>query len=105
MSERHVGNRVTTETRYYIVSFADDAVQFARAVRRHWSVENELHWVLEVTFNEDNSRIRSRHGPENFAVVRHIALNLLKQKGGKASMAKKRYRAALNDGFRSQVLL
>jgi len=64
----------------------------------------ELHWRLDVTFNEDDSRIRSRNGAENFAVIRHVALNLLKQHQAKASIAKKRYRAALSDDFRSEVL-
>jgi predicted transposase YbfD/YdcC len=101
----HNGEKTTKETRYYIVSFEEDAPQFARAVRQHWGIENELHWVLDVTFREDDSRIRRGYGAENFAVVRHIALNLLKQHGSKSSLAKKRYRAALDDSFRSEVLM
>jgi len=102
--EACVGDRTTVETRYYLVSFRHGVERFARAVRGHWSIENTLHWTLDVTFGEDDCRIRSGYGAENLAVIRHLALNLLKQEPSKASIAKKRYRATLNDTFRANVL-
>jgi predicted transposase YbfD/YdcC len=102
--ERHRGERVSTEVRYYITSFGQDVGRLAEAVRGHWGIENSLHWVLDVTFREDDSRLRSGYGAENFAVIRHIALNLLKREPSKASLKRKRYKAALSNEFRSNVL-
>jgi predicted transposase YbfD/YdcC len=67
------------ETSYYITSLTSDAVQIARAVRGHWGIENSLHWVLDIAFREDESRIRKDHAPANFATIRHMALNLLRK--------------------------
>ena len=68
----------TKEERYYISSLKGDATQANRAIRKHWAIENSLHWVLDVTFNEDDCRVRTGHGPENLSIVRRIALNKLK---------------------------
>jgi predicted transposase YbfD/YdcC len=102
--ERHLGDRVSTEVRYYITSFGQDVGRLTEAVRGHWGIENSLHWVLDVTFREDDSRLRAGYGAENFAVIRHIALNLLKREPSKASLKRKRYKAALSNEFRSNVL-
>jgi predicted transposase YbfD/YdcC len=78
-SRREFDTTVETETRFSLISLRPDAAMFARAVRSHWHVENRLHWVLDVSFREDDCRIRNDQGPENFAVLRHIALNLLQR--------------------------
>lgn len=104
-SERHCGATVTTERRLYISSLPAKAEAISRAVRAHWQIENGLHWVLDVTFREDESRIRRGHGAENFAVLRHLALNLLKREPTNISMRKKRIRAGYSDAFREQIIL
>jgi predicted transposase YbfD/YdcC len=79
VSERHIGDEVSIECRYHITSLPSNAKQFASSVRGHWGVENELHWCLDVGFREDDCRARKDHAPENFAVIRHIAMNLRKK--------------------------
>jgi len=88
----------TEDTHYYITSLTD-ATLFAQVVRRHWGVENSLHWCLEVTSNEDHSCIRKDHAAENFAVIRHIALSALKQMDDKFSIARRRRRCAYDDRY------
>jgi len=78
-STRIIGEKRSTETRYYISSLAMNAKQFGHAVRTHWSVENNLHWTLDMTFREDDSRMRSGYSAENFAMMRRIALTLVKR--------------------------
>ncbi len=77
-SQRLIGDEKTVEDRYHIASICG-AKQVLWAVRSHWGIENGVHWVLDIAFDEDHCRVRKDHGPENFAVLRHIALNLLKQ--------------------------
>ena len=103
-SERHSGGRVGIEQRYFITSL-EDVESFRRAVRSHWGIENELHWRLDVTFREDESRIRRGNAPHNMGVIRHVAVNLLKREPTKISVRKKRIRAALNDRFRDNILM
>lgn len=102
-SERTVNGQTSTEQRYYISTLAD-VRPFAHAARAHWGVENSLHWVLDVTFKEDDSRIRTGYAPENFNIVRQLAINLLKKEPSKMSLKKKRFEAALNDQFREKVM-
>jgi predicted transposase YbfD/YdcC len=78
-SERTVGDKTTLEHRFYITSKKASASYFIDATRQHWHIENELHWVLDVAFDEDRCRIRKGHGAENFSILKRIALNLLKQ--------------------------
>ena len=81
-----------------------DVTEFANAARSHWGVENSLHWCLDVTFREDHSRMRKDHSAENFAVVRHIVLNVLKNMDDKLSVARRRRRCAYDDAYLEKVL-
>jgi predicted transposase YbfD/YdcC len=104
-SRRQLGDEVTEKNRYFISSLDSDAKHFLGVVRTHWSIENELHWVLDIAFREDESRIRKDHGPENFAVLRHIAVNLVKQeKTQKASVKGKRLKAGWDEDYLLKIL-
>jgi predicted transposase YbfD/YdcC len=101
--------RPATEVRYYLLSQVLSAETFGAAVRSHWGIENQVHWVLDVTFHEDASRIRAGHAAENVAVLRHIALNLLRQTattGPRApgSLKAKRLKAAWDTRYLLQIL-
>ena len=102
---RTVGGKTSIEQRFSLSSLPPEAEQFARAVRKHWGVENPLHWSLDVTFREDQSRLRAGHGAENFAVLRHMALNLLRQEPSPKSLPRKRLACALNPDCLLKVLL
>jgi len=94
----------TIETRYYISSLPVGVKRFARAVRGHWGIENTCHWSLDMTFREDESRIRHQHVRENFAWLNRFVLSLLKQHPGKDSLIMKRRACGWNDNFLLQVL-
>jgi predicted transposase YbfD/YdcC len=102
--ERHMGDKIERETSYYISSLPSKASVILNAVRSHWGIENSLHWVLDVVFGEDASRIRKDNSSQNFGVLRKIALNILKQDTSKGSLKSKRYSAALDDTFLFQLL-
>lgn len=104
-SERQVRDKTSKERRFYISSLASNAKKIGQAVRKHWEVENKLHWSLDVTFNEDQCRIRKGHAAENLAVVRHIALNLLRrEKTAKVGLKIKRNKAGWDNNYLLQVL-
>lgn len=98
------GGTIAHERRYYLASARLDAATFARAVRAHWGVENRLHWVLDVVFHDDLARLRTGHGPENMAIVRHIGMNLLRSTKATASLKVRRKKAAWNPGYLGDVL-
>jgi predicted transposase YbfD/YdcC len=95
---------VLPEIVYFISSLPPDAEQLLRAVRAHWSIENNFHWTLDVVFREDDARLRVLNGAENFAILRRFALNLLKRHPAKLSLKRKRFKAALDDSFLAQLL-
>lgn len=105
-SERIIDEKSSIERRYYISSLENDAKTILHAVRAHWQVENSVHWVLDVSFREDDSRIRKGHGAENFAILRAIALNLIKQeKTVKRSVQGKRLLAGWRNDYLAKILL
>jgi len=104
-SKRDVNGKVSTETRYYITSLSADVKQFAEAVRGHWGIENKLHWVLDVNFKDDECRIRKENSPQNFAIVKHVASNLIRQENStKKSMNVKRHLAGWDDKYLLKVI-
>lgn len=103
--ERQVDGKTEQETRYYISSLSGKAEEFAHAVRSHWGIENSVHWVLDIAFREDNSRVRKGHGPENLAILRRLALNLLKQEStATCGTRNKRLKAAWDEDYLLKVL-
>jgi predicted transposase YbfD/YdcC len=103
-TERTVKGETTCEVRYFIGSKRCSVKRYAKVLRNHWGIENNLHWQMDVTFAEDASRIQDRHGGENFAMLRRLALGLLKQHPSKGSIRSKRYEAALDVDFLEEVL-
>jgi len=103
-SERQTSKGSATETRYFISSLPNDAQRIAQAIRAHWTIENQLHWVLDVVFHEDDSRVRSGDAAQNLAVIRHITLNMLRQETSyKKSVRQKRLRAGWDDTYMLKV--
>jgi predicted transposase YbfD/YdcC len=103
--ECRVGELVTVESRYYLSSLPGNAAEFAEAVRLHWGIENGLHWVLDVVFREDDARVRVGHAAENLALVRRLALQLLKQeRSAKVGVKAKRLKAGWDEDYLLSVL-
>ena len=99
------GNKTTNESQFYITSLASDANKIGSAIRQHWGIEDSVHWTLDVTFHEDECRIRSLHSPQNFALLRRIALNALERETSfRRSIRQKSRRAAMNDQYMLSVL-
>lgn len=104
-SERRLNGKVSTERRYYLSSLSKDAAVINAAIRSHWTIENGLHWVLDVSFHEDACRIRKDHAPQNMSLLRQIALNLLGQdKSTKVGISAKRKKAGWDDAYLARIL-
>jgi predicted transposase YbfD/YdcC len=104
-AERRVRNQTSCEVRYYISSLPGQAEPVLDAVRSHWEIENQVHWILDVAFREDESRIRKGNGAQNFAIIRHIALNLLKHENtAKCGIKAKRLKAGWDENYLLKVL-
>jgi predicted transposase YbfD/YdcC len=102
--ERQLNEQTEQETRYFISTLPAQPDLLLACVRAHWSIENSFHWVLDVVFKEDQARTQHENGAINLAVLRRIALNLIKRHNGKGSLKGKRYRAALDEDFLHEIL-
>jgi len=104
-TERGLGDETVVKRRYFISSLKSEAKTLLHAVRTHWEIENKVHWVLDIAFREDECRIRRGNGAENFAVLRHIALNLLRREDtAKCSLKAKRKKAGWDNDYLLKVL-
>jgi predicted transposase YbfD/YdcC len=104
-SVRTVNNKTSVETRYYISSLDLNAKRLGESVRSHWGIENSLHWILDVAMKEDDCKIRKDNAPQNFAILRHIAVNLLAQdKSKKLGIQNKQFLAAMDNNYLTQIL-
>ncbi len=102
---RHIWNKTTREVQFYLTSLDCNACKLAQAIRKHWGIENSLHWTMDVTFNEDACRVRSGHAPQNLALLRRIALNALNlEQSLKRSNRQKANRAAMDNNYMLTVL-
>lgn len=102
---REIGDTVTTERRYYFSTLPADATRIANAVRSHWAIENGMHWCLDVAFGEDQCRVRIDNAAQNFAVLRRISMNLLRQdRTSKVGLKTRRLKACANDNYLARIL-
>jgi predicted transposase YbfD/YdcC len=105
VAERRIGDDTSSETRYYLSSLPGDATRIGTAVRGHWGIENRLHWVLDIAFREDESRVRQGHADQNLAVLRRLALNLLRQEPtAKMGTKAKRLKAGWDHAYLLKIL-
>lgn len=104
-SSRETGGKIETETRLYITSLTAPASRVGPAIRDHWSIENSLHWVMDMTFRDDECRVRTDHAPANLAVIRHMAQNLIRQAPGKESIRLRRKAAGWDDDYLASLIV
>jgi predicted transposase YbfD/YdcC len=104
-SERNINGKISIEQRYYLLSIPPDVQRFTQSVRSHWSIENQLHWVLDVSFSEDKVQSYQGYSAENLAVIRHLGINLLsRDKKSQVGMKTKRLKAGWNDNYLIETL-
>ena len=103
-ASRQIGDHTSVESRYYLLSQAFPPERFNAIVHEHWGIENRLHWMLDVVFNEDQSRNRRDHCPENLALMRKLALNLARMEPSKGSMRGKLKRAGWDNNYLAIIL-
>jgi predicted transposase YbfD/YdcC len=102
---REIGDKITTERRYSVSSLPPNAEHIAHAVRSHWGIENGMHWTLDMAFREDECRVRVDNAAQNFAILRRIVMNLLRQdRTSKAGLRNRRMLAAANGRYLAQLL-
>jgi predicted transposase YbfD/YdcC len=104
-STREINGKTENETRFYITSLTAPASLVGPAIRDHWSIENSLHWVMDMTFRDDECRVRTDHAPANLAVIRHMAHNLIRRAPGKQSLRIRRKVAGWDDGYLASLLV
>ena len=103
-SSREIGGKTEQETRFYITSLVMLAHLLGPVVRSHWSVENSLHWIMDMVFRDDECRVRTEHAPANFAAIKHMAQNLLRHAPGKSSLRSRRKAAGWDDDFLASLV-
>jgi len=103
-SSREISGKIERETRYYIMSMVRAAALLGPVIRSHWAIENSLHWVMDMVFRDDESRVRTDHAPANFTTIKHMALNLLRRPPGKQSLRGRRKAASWDDDFLASLL-
>ena len=103
-SVREIGDKTERETRFYITSLVLLANLLGPIIRSHWTIENSLHWVMDMIFRDDDCRVRTDHAPANFATIKHMALNLIRKAPGKASLRLKRKTAGWDDDFLASLI-
>jgi predicted transposase YbfD/YdcC len=103
-SSREISGKIEQETRFYITSLAMMAVLLGPVVRSHWTIENSLHWVIDMLFRDDECRVRTSHAPANFTTIKHMAHNLLRRAPGKSSLRSRRKSAAWDDDFLASLV-
>jgi len=101
---RIIRDKETKEIHYYITDLEANAKKLLLAIRSHWAIENSLHWTLDMTFREDESRIRKMNAPENMSIIRHIVLNLLRKADEKISIRRRKKKAGWSDEYLENVL-
>ena len=103
-SSREISGKIERETRYYITSLVMLAALLGPVIRSHWAIENSLHWVMDMLFRDDESRVRTDHAPANFTTIKHMALNLLRRPPGKQSLRGRRKAASWDDDFLASLI-
>jgi predicted transposase YbfD/YdcC len=101
--ENKKSGEISQETRYFIASFSAESEKYAKLIRAHWSIE-AFHWTLDITFKEDASRIRKDNAPENMAIIRKFAYNILKAEPTKKPVKRKFILAAINQTYREKLI-